>query len=148
MFQEEEEIEEAEEAQVEDSEEGGVRILIISQVHKPKINYFVQVSSVVSSTEQQASRGRSLNRRAPIVWDTGAGGVSILKGEYLISRNIQSIPMNSYRNNPFLEGHHKHQPSTDASQRGSCCGMSRSLQHLLINLSFVCVLNFDVLNLQ
>ena len=34
-----------------------------------------QVSSVVSSTEQQASRGRSLNRRAPIVWDTGAGGV-------------------------------------------------------------------------
>ena len=30
MFQEEEEIEEAEEAQVEDSEEGGVRILIIS----------------------------------------------------------------------------------------------------------------------
>ena len=35
MFQEEEEIEEAEEAQVEDSEEGGVRILIImsSQVH-------------------------------------------------------------------------------------------------------------------
>merc|ERR1719242_1386634 len=39
--QEEEEIEEAEEVQVEDSEEGGV-------------------SSVVSSTEQQASRGRSL----------------------------------------------------------------------------------------
>ena len=38
----------------------------------------VQVSSVVSSTEQQASRGRSLNRRAPIVWDTGAGGVSTL----------------------------------------------------------------------
>jgi len=53
--QEEEESEEAEEVQVEDSEEGGV-------------------SSVVSSTEQQASRGRSLNRRAPIVWDTGAGG--------------------------------------------------------------------------
>ena len=39
----------------EDSEEGGV-------------------SSVVSSTEQQAGRGRSINRRAPIVWDTGAGG--------------------------------------------------------------------------
>merc|ERR1719284_314142 len=53
--QEEEESQEAEEVQVEDSEEGGV-------------------SSVVSSTEQQASRGRSLNRRAPIVWDTGAGG--------------------------------------------------------------------------
>ena len=39
----------------EDSEEGGV-------------------SSVVSSTEQQAGRGRSINRRAPIVWDQGAGG--------------------------------------------------------------------------
>ena len=39
-----------------------------------------QVSSVVSSTEQQASRGRSLNRRAPIVWDTGAGGVGNFVG--------------------------------------------------------------------
>ena len=32
---------------------------------------------MVSSTEQQASRGRSLNRRAPIVWDTGAEDATI-----------------------------------------------------------------------
>ena len=87
-FQEEEESEEAEEVQVEDSEEGGVRIWIpifiplfhsvCSPLPTPHLNMsFVQVSSVVSSTEQQASRGRSLNRRAPIVWDTGAGGVRI-----------------------------------------------------------------------
>ena len=46
----------------EDSEEGGV-------------------SSVVSSTEQQAGRGRSINKRAAIMVDTGAGGGSASTGQ-------------------------------------------------------------------
>ena len=86
---------------------------------------------MVSSTEQQASRGRSLNRRAPIVWDTGAGGVGT---RFRLFANCWSVE----ENYDFFQGHYKYEPSKDASQRSCCCGkFSTTLEKLFISMSIL-----------